>query len=69
MVGFWAGVVQGDYCYLFPHDEYYLFEYFLLLLISGSVHPNPGPFNLTLSVAHLNARSGLVQATLMRGSE
>ena len=29
----------------------------MLLLISGSVHPNPGPFNLNLSVAHLNARS------------
>ena len=41
----------------------------MLLLISGSVHPNLGPFNLNLSVAHLNTRSGLAQATLMRGSE
>ena len=29
----------------------------MLLLIFGSVHPNPGPFNLNLSVAYLKARS------------
>lgn len=29
----------------------------VLLLVSGSVHPNPGPTQRRLSLAHLNARS------------
>ena len=29
----------------------------MLLLISGSVHPNPGPSSVNFSIAHLNARS------------
>ena len=29
----------------------------MLLLISGSVHPNPGPCSVNFSIAHLNARS------------
>jgi hypothetical protein len=29
----------------------------ILLLLSGSVHPNPGPRQSYLSIAHLNARS------------
>ena len=29
----------------------------MLLLISGSVHPNPGPSSVNFSTAHLNARS------------
>ena len=29
----------------------------MLLLLSGSVHPNPGPRNTCMSIAHLNARS------------
>ena len=28
---------------------------FLLLVISGSIHPNPGPF-VDLSICHINAR-------------
>ena len=28
-----------------------------LLLMSGSVHPNPGPNNINFSIAHLNVRS------------
>ena len=29
---------------------------FLLLVVSGSIHPNPGPF-VDLSICHINARS------------
>ena len=29
----------------------------MLLLISGSVHPNPGPSSVNFSIGHLNARS------------
>ena len=29
----------------------------MLLLISGSVHPNPRPSSVNFSIAHLNARS------------
>lgn len=29
----------------------------MLLLVSRSVHPNPGPSSVTFSIAHLNARS------------
>ena len=29
----------------------------MLLLIPGSVHPNPGPSSVNFSIAHLNARS------------
>jgi hypothetical protein len=28
-----------------------------LILLSGSVHPNPGLHNVCMSIAHLNARS------------
>ena len=34
-----------------------LFGLIMFLLLSGSVHPNPGPRNTCMSIAHLNAGS------------
>lgn len=34
-----------------------IFSFSILLLLSGSVHPNPGPRQFSMSIAHLNVRS------------
>ena len=37
---------------------HYIFTYLpLLLILSGDIHPNPGPVNKNFSICHLNARS------------
>jgi hypothetical protein len=34
-----------------------ILSFSILLLLSGTVHPNPGPQQISMSIAHLNARS------------